>query len=139
MQPPSKPLDYMKPKHWPEVPMERGKFYEVADPMYPGTRIVTMMPLTWIDFGTMVEQQKRTLAIQDRTIREMKAQKDVLERQLADLDTKYRNLRRAYRKGKRSELETQLGPETVAKIEKYEADQVTGAPPAPSFNPFNIG
>lgn len=127
--------EFISTKHWPEAPMERGKFYDVNDPMYPGTRIVTMMRETWIDFGTLVESQKRTLEIQDKTIKEMTIRKDILERQYADLDTKYRNLRRAYRKGKRAELEADLGPETVAKIEKYEADQNAGEP-TPSFNPL---
>jgi hypothetical protein len=129
--------DYVTPKHWPEVPMELGKFYDVTDPQYPPTRIVTMLKQTFINMGTLIEKQKRTLEMQDKTIREMTIRKDIMERQIADLDIKYRNLRRAYRKGKRVELETELGPETVAKIEKYEADHDL-IPPQPSFNPLKL-
>jgi len=134
-QPSNKPVDFISQKHWPEVPMVKGKFYEVNDPQYPGTRIVTMLPETFVDMGTLVESQKRTLATQHKAIQELQARNAILERQVADLDLKYRNLRRVYRKNKRTELETQLGPETVAEIEKYEADQSVTQP----FNPLNIG
>jgi len=125
--------NYLQPKHWPEVPMERGKFYDVNDPMYQGTRIVCMLSQTWIDFGTMIESQKRTMETQHKTILELKTRNEVLEKMLADLERKHRNLTKAYKRDKRHGIVKALGPKTVAEIEAYEAEQAV----APQFNPLS--
>src|SRR6266705_917342 len=84
-------------KHWPEVPAERGQHYGVADPAHKGYQLVVMLNDTWIDFGTLVEAQRRKIEQQDKTLLQLKATNDVLTAELAKLREKHTNLKESER------------------------------------------
>jgi hypothetical protein len=101
---PLKPVP-SKPREWPNVPAERGKFYALPDPIHIGTKLVVMSEDTWVDFGTVLEKQRRMMAQQDAEIRKLQGASGALASQLNDLQGRHSNLMDAYKKMKRGKLE----------------------------------
>lgn len=93
----STPQNNSRPKTWPEVPAVRGQTYSVNDPIFPSNQLVVMLFDTWVDFGTVHEQLRRKVAVQDTALIQLKTTNDVLTQQLADLQTKHHNLKEATR------------------------------------------
>lgn len=104
---------------WPNVPATKGVFYQVTDPVFRKDQLVVMLVETWTEVGTILESQKRTMALQAKGVTELQAAKSALAAQLNDMQERYENLRSAYREMKRAQL-TKDNPELAA------ADAATG-------------
>lgn len=95
---------------WPNKPAEKGKFYGVQDPVFRKDQLVVMLAETWATVGTIIENQKRTMAKQDQVVKDLNAANGALAVQMNDLRERYENLRDVYRSNKRAQL-TQDNPE----------------------------
>lgn len=56
-----------------------------------------MLDSTWLDFGTLVEAQRRKLEAQDKALVQLKATNEVLANELAKLREKHANLKESER------------------------------------------
>lgn len=63
-------MDMLSPalKPWPNSRAQRGKYYGTPDPVWEGDQLVVMSNETWLDFGTMVENQRRVLREQNAVV-----------------------------------------------------------------------
>jgi hypothetical protein len=76
--------------------MKRGEYYDSLGPA--GERIVMMTRETWLDYGTLVEKQRTTMADQNNRINEL------LE-ECRSITTSLNNLRDVRRSEKRPDIE----------------------------------
>jgi hypothetical protein len=95
-------------RQWPQTPAEKGKFYGVTDPVFKKDQLVVMLDSTWATVGTIIEHQKRTMASQDKAVKELKAANGALAAQLNDMQERMDNLRAAYREMKRAQLTNEI-------------------------------
>lgn len=91
-------------KPWPEGRAVRGKTYGVNDPVFAGTQLAVMTMETWLDFGTIHEQQRRKVEQQDRTLIQLHATNEVLTKELADLKLKHENLKIAVKRQRKASM-----------------------------------
>jgi hypothetical protein len=105
---------------WPNIPAEKGKFYGVQDPVFRKDQLCVMLMETWTTVGTIIESNKRVMAQQNKTIKDLQSANGALAAQLNDMRERFDNLRAAYRENKRAtlmkdnpELASAVGAEVV--------------------------
>lgn len=102
MDTPFLPQPKPRDKPWPEGRAVRGKTYGVNDPIYATDRLAVMLMETWVDFGTIHEQQRRKVEQQDRTLIQLHATNEVLLKELAELKLKHENLKAAVKRQRKA-------------------------------------
>jgi len=103
LSPPKPKAEIAKPGVWPAAPAVDGKYYYVTDQF--GAKCAAMTLRTFETLGTIMEQQKRTLAIQDEKIKQIER---INKQLVADKDAmllNLNNLREKRRSEKRAEIE----------------------------------
>jgi hypothetical protein len=117
-----------KTNQWPNTRAKKGLFYGVKDPVFGQDNLVVMLDSTWTEVGTIIEHQKRTMAMQDKAVKELKAANGALAAQLNDAHERMENLRAAYREMKRAQL-VKENPDLGA----AEQTEFVDGKPLPSF------
>lgn len=115
-------------KAWPDAPTERGRYYGITDKFQ--SQCIVLSKETFEDIGTEVEQLRKTvneagaaLKRQHEAIFHLSNANKAQAAELSALQTKHKNLSRAYKKMKRTELEPMF-------------EDTTPAPVPVSFNPL---
>ncbi|MFI5397587.1 MAG: hypothetical protein ACHQ9S_18780 [Candidatus Binatia bacterium] len=67
-------------------------------------QLVVMLVSTWTEIGTILESNKRVMAAQNQTVKDLNAVNGALTVQMNDLRERYENLRDAYRGMKEAQL-----------------------------------
>ncbi len=91
---------------WPTMPAVEGKYYVFTDKR--ATRMVAMTQRTFEFMGTEMEQQRRTLALQDTKIKDIQAISERLVEENRQLTERLQNLRSVRRVEKRVDLEKEM-------------------------------
>jgi hypothetical protein len=86
-----------QPKHWPNLPAQRGVVYQTKDPVHQGEVLAVMSLQTWLDFGTEMEALKRKAAAAEKAAVQLKMNNDVLVESHAKMHEKYTNLKESER------------------------------------------
>lgn len=95
LSPPPRPQPTPSKQPWPHTRAQRGLTYGTPDPIHQGDMLVVMLNDTWLDYGTMVEKMRRDLKAALEAGEKLKVSYDTAIKELADLRTRYENLRAA--------------------------------------------
>ena len=95
-----------RPQAWPTTRAERGKVYQLPDPVpgHDGDVLVVMSFDTWADFGTMLETSRRAGIALDKQVKELVGEKQILTMQAADFKSRLEAVQEARRKEKKTAI-----------------------------------